>query len=123
IGLLAFALAIAILLSPLRQLVPLELLLLAGLAGGLTAVTGTVYFGQANLLVFLALALAARGSAAPLMVAIAGAVKLSPASAFVALASRGRVAVRPLISGIALLAVLVIGPNLLLGIPGSGRTD
>ncbi|MFY9616236.1 MAG: glycosyltransferase 87 family protein, partial [Candidatus Dormiibacterota bacterium] len=90
LGLLALALSVTILLAPLSRLRMVELLLLGGYAGLFTSVRGTIYFGQANLLVLPLLAVAFRGRLRAPMLALATAVKLYPVAGLVALAARGR---------------------------------
>ena len=121
LGLAAFTLAVAILVAPLPQLRLLELALLAGLLGGFTAVRGSLYFGQANLLVLPLLALAYRGLAGPVMLALASAVKLYPVAGLIALAARGRREAGALLAGAIGTAALVVLPNLLLAPAGGDR--
>jgi hypothetical protein len=120
LGLVGLALSMAILLSPVSRLRLAELMLLGGYAGLFTAVRGTIYFGQANLVVLPMLALAYRGRLRAPMLALATAIKLYPAAGLVALAARGRRALGALAASVALLVALVVVPNLLLGRSGAG---
>jgi hypothetical protein len=120
LGLLALAVSVTILLAPLSRLRMVELLLLGGYAGLFTSVRGTIYFGQANLLVLPLLAVAFRGRLRAPMLALATAVKLYPVAGLVALAARGRRALVALAAAVGLTAALVALPNLLLGRSGAG---
>ncbi|MDQ6900500.1 MAG: glycosyltransferase 87 family protein [Candidatus Dormibacteraeota bacterium] len=121
LSLAAFAIAIGLLLTPLTQLGWLEVTALALAAGGFVPVRGSLFFGQANLLVLLALAFAYRERAATLLLALAGAVKLYPAAGLLANFRRGRRGAKPLLLGAGLTGALVLLPNLLSGRRGSTR--
>ncbi len=121
LSLAAFAVGVGLLLTPLAQLGRLELTALALAAGGFVPVRGSLFFGQANLIVLLALALAYRERAATLLLALAGAVKLYPAAGLLAHLRRARAGAVPLFLGAALTGALVVVPNLLSGRRGSTR--
>ncbi|MBO0689628.1 MAG: DUF2029 domain-containing protein [Candidatus Dormibacteraeota bacterium] len=111
----ALALAVGLLLAPLSRYRLWELLLLAVIAGGFVPVRGSLFFGQANLLVLLPLAFAFRGVAAAVCLPLAACVKLYPAAGLGLSLSRGRRGVPQLLVGAALTLVLVLVPNVLLG--------
>jgi hypothetical protein len=113
LSLAGLGLAVALLAAPLAGLRMRELVLLAVLAGGLTPIAGSLYFGQVNLLVLPLLALAYRAAARPLAVGLATAVKLYPAAALAAVAAQGRRSVRLLVATAAIGAGLTVIPNLL----------
>src|SRR5262245_3583124 len=119
LSLLALGLATALLVSGARPGSMAEAIVLGAAAGGFVPVRGSLFFGQANLLVLLALALAARGIARPAMLAWTASVKLFPITALAAFALRGRRELLQLVAGLAGSAALIIVPNLLLG---RGRT-
>lgn len=121
LSLTAFAGAVGLLLTPLRQLGRLELAALAVAAGGFVPVRGSLYFGQANLIVLLLLALAYRGRAVTLLLALAAAVKLYPGAGLLAHLRRGRAGAVPLFLGALLTAALILLPNLLSGRRGSAH--
>jgi Glycosyltransferase family 87 len=114
-SLACLALAVALLLSPLRQMPRLDALALASGAGLFAPVVGSLYFGQVNLCLLPGLALAYRGIARPGWLAIAAAVKLYPGAALVAFAAAGRRGLRPFLVTTALTLGLTVGPNLLAG--------
>ncbi|MEA2645029.1 MAG: alpha,2-mannosyltransferase [Chloroflexota bacterium] len=115
-------LAVTILASPLARLRAWELVLLGGLCGWFTATRGTIFFGQANLLVLPLLAVAYRGVARPGMVALAAAVKLYPAAGALPLLFR-RGDLRPLLASVAAGLGLIVVPNLVVAaLPGGGVT-
>lgn len=88
LSLLALIAAIALLLGSIPHLTWL-LAVLGGAAAGLCPpVIGSLYFGQANLLVLLLLALAYRGLLPGPMLGVAGAIKLYPLAGFLALVTR-----------------------------------
>ena len=120
LGLVGLALSMAMLLTPPSRLRLAELLVLGGYAGLFTAVRGTIYFGQANLVVLPLLALAYRGRLRAPMLALATAIKLYPIAGLVALAARGRRAMGTLGASVGLIVALVVVPNLLLGRSGAG---
>jgi hypothetical protein len=115
LSLAALGLAVAMLASPLRRLPIAELLLLGAIAGILTPVSGSLYFGQANLLILPLLALAWRGVARPLTLGLATAIKLYPAVALAAIAAGGRRSLRLLASTLAVMVAITLLPNLLAG--------
>jgi hypothetical protein len=115
LSLLALAFAIALLLGSIPAL-SWPVSLVGGAAAGLfPPVNGSLYFGQANLVVLLALALTYRCVAPGPMLGIAGAVKLYPVSGFLAAITERPPRWRLLRNGILILAVLLllqIGPGL-----------
>jgi uncharacterized membrane protein YhaH (DUF805 family) len=115
LSLLALGLAVALLVSQARPRSMAEAILLGAAAGGFVPVRGSLFFGQANLLVLLALALAARGVARRAMLAWTASVKLFPAAALLVFAVRGRRELGHLVTGIAGSAALILLPNLVLG--------
>lgn len=113
---IALALSVALLTSPLATRVPLwELVALGILAGSLVPIRGSLYFGQANLLLLLPLAMCVRGRRPAVWIAIAAAVKLYPAAILAALAVRGRRGVAAAAVGVGLAGLLIAVPNLLAG--------
>lgn len=115
LSLAALAVAVALLATPLGRLPTAELLLVGAVAGVLAPVSGSLYFGQANLLVLPLLALAWRALARPLALALATAIKLYPAASLAAIAAGGRRELGRLGSTLALMLTLAILPNLLAG--------
>jgi hypothetical protein len=113
LSLAALGVAVALLATPLRGLGLGELLLVGAIAGFLTPVAGSLYFGQANLLVLPLLALAGRGVARPLTLGLATAIKLYPAAALAAIVARGRRSLPLLGSTLTLMLALTLLPNLL----------
>lgn len=111
----ALALTVGLLLAPLSRCRLWELLLLAVIAGGFVPVRGSLFFGQANLLVLLPLAFAFRGVAAAGCLPLAACVKLYPAAGLGLFLSRGRRGVPQLLVGAGLTLALVLLPNLVLG--------
>ena len=114
-GLVAFTLAVALLLAPLGRLPWAELALLAAGAGTFVAITGSLFIGQANLLVLLPLALAFRGMARAASLALATAIKLYPVVGLLAFLPRGGRDRRQLLLGAVAAVGLTIIPNLLSG--------
>jgi hypothetical protein len=114
LSLLALGVAVAILATPLGRLHIAELLLLGALAGGLTPISGSLYFGQANLVLLPLLALAWRGVARPLTLGFTTAVKLYPAAALAAIAAGGRRSLGLLGATVSAMLVLTVVPNLLM---------
>lgn len=106
-------LAVALLATPGASLRMRELIVLGVLAGGLTPVAGSLYFGQANLLILPLLALAYRAFARPLALGLASAVKLYPGAALAAMAARGRPSARLFAATATAAAGLILIPNLL----------
>ncbi len=115
LSLVALAAAIAILLGSIPVL-SWPVSLLGGAAAGIfPAVNGSLYFGQANLIVLLALAVAYRCVAPGPMLGLAAAVKLYPLSGFLAAVTDRPPGWRPLRNGIGLFALLMLlqlGPGL-----------
>lgn len=114
-GLVAFTLAVALLVAPLGRLPWAELALLAAGAGTFVPITGSLFIGQANLLVLLPLALAFRGTARAGALALATAVKLYPVVGLLAFLPRSSRDRRQLLIGAAGAVVLTVLPNLLSG--------
>jgi hypothetical protein len=113
LSLAGLGLAVALLAAPGVGLRMRELILLGVVAGGLTPIAGSLYFGQANLLILSLLALAYRAAARPLALGLATAVKLYPAAALAAMAAQGRRSVRLSAATAAAAAGLILIPNLL----------
>ena len=115
LSLLALTAAIALLLGSIPA-VSWPVALLGGAAAGIfPPVNGSLYFGQANLIVLLMLALAYRCVAPGPTLGLAGAVKLYPVSGFLAAITERPPAWRSLRNGIGvfiLLLLLQIGPSL-----------
>ena len=121
VSLLALGLAVAILATPLRRLRMAEVLALGALAGVLTPISGSLYFGQANLLLLPLLSLAWRGVARPLTLGLATAVKLYPAAALGAIAAGGRRSLGLLLATLAAMLALTVVPSVFAPIArGSG---
>ncbi|GAC1478432.1 MAG: hypothetical protein PVSMB9_00890 [Candidatus Dormibacteria bacterium] len=115
ISLLALAGAMALLLGSIPALSWQVGLLGGGAAGLFPPVSGSLYFGQANLIVLLALALAYRCVMPGPMMGLAAAVKLYPLSGFLAALTERPVGWRRLRNGVGLFLLLVllqIGPGL-----------
>jgi hypothetical protein len=111
ISLVAIVIAVGLLLGSWTGMRP-AVVILAGAIGGLfPPLIGSLYFGQANLLVLVPLALAFRSRVPEGMVALAATVKLYPASGLIASIVRRRWAA--LAGAIALLAVLLAVPQAL----------
>jgi hypothetical protein len=85
VSLAAVLIAVALLLGSIPQLRWPIALAGGALAGLFPPVIGSLYFGQANLLVLLLLAVAYRCVAPGAMIGVASAIKLYPASGFLAL--------------------------------------
>jgi hypothetical protein len=115
LSLAGLGVAVALLATPLARLRMMELILLAVLVGGLAPIAGSLYFGQANLLILPLLALAYRATARPLALGLATAVKLYPAAALAAMAAQGRRSVRLCAATAAAAAGLTLIPNLVAG--------
>lgn len=113
LSLLALGVAVAILATQIGRLHLAELLLLGALAGGLTPISGSLYFGQANLVLLPLLALAWRGVARPVTLGLTTAVKLYPAAALAAIAAGGRRSLGLLGATVSAMLVLTVVPNLL----------
>ena len=115
LSLAALGLAVALLATPLHRLRTRELVLLGAIAGGLTPVAGSLYFGQANLLVLPLLAVASRSAARPLALGLATAIKLYPAAALAAIFAGGRRSLRLMAATVAAMLILTVLPNLAAG--------
>jgi hypothetical protein len=122
VSLIALAFAVAILLRSLPQL-GWPLALGGGVAAGLfPPVIGSLYFGQANLIVLLLLAIAYRAVLAGAMLGMASAIKLYPIGGFLAALTARPPRWRVIAIGIPVLGALLL---LQLGTGGgsfSGRT-
>jgi Glycosyltransferase family 87 len=121
-SLLALWLAVALLLSPLTSVSLPEGAVLAAAAGLFAPILGSLYFGQVNLYLLPPLAVALRRVWLPAGLGLAGAVKLYPAATLVAFATLGRRGLRPLLLTAAVMLVLAVVPNLVLG-KGAYRGD
>jgi hypothetical protein len=120
LSLAGVSLAVALLAAPLTRLRMRELTLLAVLAGGLTPVAGSLYFGQANLLILPLLALAYRAAYRPMALGLATAVKLYPGAALAAIAAQGRRSTGLFAATLAASVGLTLIPNLAAGKSSSG---
>jgi hypothetical protein len=122
LSLVALALAVALLLRSLPRL-RWPVALAGGVAAGLfPPVIGSLYFGQANLIVLLLLALTYRALLPGTMLGIASAIKLYPVGGFLAALTARPPRWRVIAVGIGVLGVLLL---LQLGTGGgtfSGRT-
>jgi hypothetical protein len=108
VSLIALLVAAALLLGSIPQL-PWPIALAGGVAVGLfPPVIGSLYFGQANLLVLLLLALAYRSVAPGPMLGIASAIKLYPSSGFLAMLTGRPPRWRRLALGVGVLAALLL---------------
>jgi hypothetical protein len=115
ISLVAFVLAIALLLGSISRL-RWSVVLIGGAAAGLfPPAIGSLYFGQANLIVLALLGVAYRCVMPGPMLGVAGAIKLYPVTGFLAPLVTGRR--RALRNGLLLLAVLLLLQ--LFALPGS----
>lgn len=114
ISLAAFILAVAVLTSLMHRVRRWEQALFAVVAGTFIPVTGSFYFGQANLIVLLLLAVALAGAARGVCLALSAAIKLYPLAGLGALLWPGDRNWRQLGVGIAATFVLAMLPNLLL---------
>jgi hypothetical protein len=114
-SLASFGLAVALLLSPLKEASRLQVLALATAAGTFAPAGGSLFMGQVNLYVLPLLALAFRGAARPAGLALTAAVKLFPAADALAFLALGRRGLRPLLVTGAATLCLALGPNLLTG--------
>jgi hypothetical protein len=115
LGLVALTTTVALLLTPLARLPWWEHFLLAAGAGSFISVAGSLYFGQANLLLLPFFALVFRGVARPLGLALISAIKLYPLVGFLAFWPRGSSERQRLGLGLAGFAVLAVAPNLIAG--------
>jgi hypothetical protein len=120
-SLAALLLTVALLLAPLSRYRLWELLLLAVIAGGFVPVRGSLYFGQANLIVLLLLALAFRGVAPAVCLPLAASVKLYPAAGLGLFLAGGWRRLPALLGGTSLTLALVLLPNVLLGHRATGQ--
>jgi hypothetical protein len=110
LSLIALAVAIALLLASIDRL-DWPTGILGGIAAGLfPPVIGSLYFGQANLLLLLLLALAYRMLLPEPLLALAGAIKLYPIAGLLESLARRRL--RWSVVGVALFAVLILLPQL-----------
>jgi hypothetical protein len=117
LSVMALALAVALLIGSIPRL-GWPVAIAGGLAAGLfPPVIGSLYFGQANLFVMLLLAFAYRGVGPGPMLGVASAIKLYPASGFLAL-----LAVRPRRWRQIALGLVVLGALLLLQLASGGGT-
>ncbi|HXA41662.1 MAG TPA: glycosyltransferase family 87 protein [Candidatus Solibacter sp.] len=123
IGVAGLGISVALLAGSLDGLATRELFLLGAISGGLTPVTGSLYFGQANLLVLPLLALAYRAAWRPATLGLAAAVKLFPVAALAALAARGRDSIGTLAATAATALALIVLPNLVAGRSGAGEVS
>jgi Glycosyltransferase family 87 len=120
VSLVAFSLAVALLLTPLSNRPAPELALLTVGAASFVPITGSLRVGQVNLLVLLPLALAFRSVARPGLLAVASAVKLYPLAGLLAYLPSGRAGRRQLLAGVSAFILLTLVPNLLAGAGGPG---
>jgi hypothetical protein len=111
ISLVAIVIAVGLLLGSWAGMRPAVLVVAGAIAGLFPPLIGSLYFGQANLLVLVPLALAFRSRVPEGMVALAATVKLYPASGLIASIVRRRWAA--VAGAIALLAILVAVPQAL----------
>jgi Glycosyltransferase family 87 len=114
LSLVGLALAVALLLGSLGRLPWWETLLLALAAGGFVPVRGSLYFGQANLVLLPLLALAFAGVGRASLLAVVSAVKLYPVVGFGTFLARSRADLVRMLLGLCLFGVLVAAPNLLI---------
>jgi hypothetical protein len=114
LSLVGLGLAVALLLSSLERLPWWEVALLALAAGGFVPVRGSLYFGQANLVLLPLLALAFVGVGRASLLALVSSVKLYPIVGFGAFLARGRGEQLRLLVGLCLFGLLVGAPNLLI---------
>jgi hypothetical protein len=112
LSLVALVIGVALLISSIPRL-GWRLAIAGGAAAGLfPPVIGSLYFGQANLIVLMLIAIAYRELAAGATLGVASAIKLYPLSAFLALLMRRRW--RDLVAGLGLFALLMLfqlGPH------------
>jgi hypothetical protein len=117
LSLVALAFVIAILLRSLPQL-GWPLAVVGGVVAGVfPPVTGSLYFGQANLVVLLLLAIAYRAAIPGVMLGIASAIKLYPVGGFLAALIARPPRWKAIASG-----MLVLGALLLLQLGSGGGT-
>lgn len=105
-GAVAFGIGVALVARHLR-LRPRRAVLLGALAAAFVPAAGSLYFGQANLLVFLALAVAPLGGAEAAGIAVATAVKVYPGAAVLAQLAQRRWRAAGLTTAGALTLVLI----------------
>src|SRR5258708_30670655 len=115
--------AVALLAGSLDRVKTGELVLLGAISGALAPITGSLYFGQANLVVLALLALAYRAAWRPATLGLAAAVKLFPVTALAALAARGRHSIRTLVATAGTTLALIALPNLVAGRSGAGEVS
>lgn len=123
LSLAGLGVAVALLAGSLDTASSGEVVLLGAISGALTPITGSLYFGQANLLVLALLALAYRATWRPAALGLAAAIKLFPVVALGALAARGRESIRTLIGTAAATLALIVLPNLVAGRSGAGEAS
>ncbi len=117
LSLVALLYAVALLLGSIPDL-RWPVALLGGAAAGLfPPVIGSVYFGQANLVVLVLLAVAYRCVTPGPMLGLASAIKLYPATGFLALMTERPPRWRRLFNGLAVLVLLLL---LQLTVPSAG---
>jgi hypothetical protein len=110
LSLVALWIAAALLLGSFDQLRWLEAGLGGAVVGLFPPVIGSLYFGQANLLVLLALAVAFRLVFAEPLLAVATVIKVYPISGFLeSLAARR---IRPVVVGLVTTGILLLAPQL-----------
>ena len=119
-SLAALGFAIALLATSLSTSRWWELLAVGALAGSFTPVGGSVFFGQANLLLLIPLALAWRNRRPGAWTGVAAAIKVYPAAALAALAVRRRDGLLPALVGLAVATALIAIPNLAIRHSGGG---
>ena len=118
LSLVALLYAVALLLASIPDL-RWPVALLGGAAAGLfPPVIGSVYFGQANLLVLLLLAVAYRCVTPGPMLGLASAIKLYPVTGFLAVLTERPPRWRRLFNGLAVLALLLLSQ---FAVPSAGR--
>lgn len=120
LSLAAFGVAVALLTSSLTGSPWWELLILGVLAGSVTPVAGTIFFGQANLLLLLPLALAWRNRRPGAWIGVAAAIKLYPVAAVPVLAARRREGLLSALIGLGVATALIAIPNLAIRHSGRG---
>lgn len=119
-SLAALGLAVGFLASSLTTSPWWELLVVGALAGSFTPVGGSVFFGQANLLVLVPLALAWRNRRPSAWIGVATAIKLYPGAALPVLVARRRDGLMPALVGLGLASALIAIPNLVIRQSGGG---
>ncbi len=120
LSLAAFGFAVALLAGSLTTSPWWEVLLVGALAGSFVPVRGSVFFGQANLLLLLPLALAWRNRRPGAWLGVAAAIKLYPAAALAALTARRRDGLASSLTGLGVATALIAVPNLVIRHSGGG---